>query len=112
MSQWRKLTQLSPSLAQWPGSGILDAYEGNAAAQLDQALGFYLTAWAVVTFIFLLASLRSSVGLVSVFFFLVITFVLLAAVSTARSVLLVDAVQIIWTNVFSYNSMPSPVWPM
>jgi len=63
----------------WPGSGILDAYEGNAAAQLDQALGFYLTAWAVVTFIFLLASLRSSVGLVSVFFFLVITFVLLAA---------------------------------
>lgn len=68
----------------WPGSGILDAYTGSDAAatgpaQLDQALGFYLLSWFVVTFIFLVAALRSSIGLVGVFFFLTITFILLSA---------------------------------
>lgn len=53
-----------------PNSGILAAYEGETAAQLPQALGFYLLSWFLVTFVFLIASLRSSVGLVSVFFFL------------------------------------------
>lgn len=65
----------------WPGSGILGtngAYAGNTA-MFDQALGFYLIAWFIVTFIFLIAALRSSVGLVAVFFFLTITFILLAA---------------------------------
>jgi len=69
---------ISFALIYWPSSGILDAYEGNAANQLDQALGFYLTAWTLVTFIFLIACLRSSMALVSVFFFLTITFALLA----------------------------------
>lgn len=67
----------------WPNSGILDAYlvanNGAAAGQLPDALGFYLLAWFIVTFIFLISSLRSSVGLASVFFFLMITFILLAA---------------------------------
>jgi len=63
----------------WPNSGILDAYSGAAESQLADALGFYLLSWFIVTFIFLIASLRSSVSLVSVFFFLMITFILLAA---------------------------------
>ena len=64
------------ALIYWPGSGILAAYTtaggapADGAAQLNQALGLYLTAWALVTFIFLIASLRSSVGLIGVFFFL------------------------------------------
>lgn len=62
-----------------PNSGILAAYEGENESQLTQALGFYLLSWFLVTFIFLIAALRSSVGLVSVFFFLTITFILLAA---------------------------------
>jgi len=63
----------------WPGSGILNAYSGAAASQLDSALGFYLISWFVVTFIFLVAAMRSSIGLVGVFFFLDLTFILLAA---------------------------------
>lgn len=60
-----------------PNSGILDAYTGEAEAQLAPALGFFLLSWFFVTVIFLIASLRSSVGLVGVFFFLSITFLLL-----------------------------------
>lgn len=71
---------LSFGLIFWPGSGITtQVYVGEAAAQLDQALGFYLIAWFIVTFIFLIACLRSSAALISVFFFLTITFILLAA---------------------------------
>lgn len=57
----------------------MEAYSGAAESQLPQALGFYLISWFVVTFIFLIAALRSSVGLVSVFFFLTLTFIMLAA---------------------------------
>lgn len=69
---------ISFALIYWPSSGILDAY-ANDEAQLAQALGFYLISWFVVTFIFLIACLRSSGALISVFFFLTITFILLAA---------------------------------
>lgn len=49
------------------------------AGELESALGLYLVAWGIVTFIFFLASLKSSWCLVSLFFFLDITFWLLAA---------------------------------
>ncbi|KAG9092958.1 hypothetical protein FRC06_011730 [Ceratobasidium sp. 370] len=60
------------------GSGILDAYAGSAGSQLPSALGIYLTTWAVVTFIMLMATFKSSVALVSTFFVLLLTFMLLA----------------------------------
>jgi succinate-acetate transporter protein len=45
-------------------SGIVAAYEAaSPAGQLSNALGLYLGAWFIFTFIMLLASLRSSIGL-------------------------------------------------
>ena len=61
----------------WPGTGILAAYTSAAdgapvdgPAQLNQALGFYLLAWTLVSILFLIAALKSSVGLVATLFFL------------------------------------------
>lgn len=48
-------------------------------AELDNAIGIYLVAWGIVTFIFFLASLKSSLALSSVFLFLDVTFWLLVA---------------------------------
>lgn len=50
---------------------------------------FYLAGWSIFTFMMLIASLRSSVALVSVFFFLTVAFICLTlehAVSDAASV--------------------------
>lgn len=60
-----------------PGSGILAAYDGKTA-ELESALGVYLITWFVVTFLLLIASLRRNLGLIALFFFLTITFMLLA----------------------------------
>lgn len=60
-----------------PQFEVLASYDDPA--MLDSALGLYLVAWALVTFILLLACLRSSVALIAVFVFLDITFWLLAA---------------------------------
>ncbi|CAE6435663.1 unnamed protein product [Rhizoctonia solani] len=62
----------------WPGSGILEAYTGEAASQLPSALGIYLITWMIITFLLFLATFRSSVALSGVFFFLVLTFMMLA----------------------------------
>lgn len=51
--------------------------EGVAAANLEDALGIYLSAWFIFTFIMLMASFRSSVALVVLFVVLDITFLLL-----------------------------------
>ncbi|KAB5593562.1 hypothetical protein CTheo_3028 [Ceratobasidium theobromae] len=69
---------ISYGLIFWPGSGILAAYTGAAASQLPSALGIYLITWMVITFLLFLATFRSSVALCSVFFFLVLTFMMLA----------------------------------
>ncbi|WOO83480.1 Ammonia transport outward protein 2 [Vanrija pseudolonga] len=61
-----------------PSSGILKAYE-NDPHQLQSALGIYLVMWGILTFIFLIATHRSSVALVVVFFLLDVTFWVLAA---------------------------------
>ncbi|KAI0089754.1 GPR1/FUN34/yaaH family-domain-containing protein [Irpex rosettiformis] len=60
-----------------PGSGIADAYHGKTA-EFENALGIYLITWFLVTFLLLIASLRRNLGLISLFFFLTITFMLLA----------------------------------
>ncbi|PWN88451.1 putative FUN34-transmembrane protein [Acaromyces ingoldii] len=49
----------------------------EAGAMMSQAVGLYLAAWFIFTFILLLASFRSSLGLVLLFFFLDLTFLLL-----------------------------------
>lgn len=49
------------------------------ADELPNAIGVYLSAWVIITFIFLCSCLRSSVALVSTVFFLWLTFVLLMA---------------------------------
>ena len=54
-------------------------------SELDSALGIYLATWGIVTFIFLLGSLRSSMALVSLFFCLDLTFWLLTAGFLAAS---------------------------
>jgi succinate-acetate transporter protein len=58
-----------------PWSGIGSAY--TVAGQFEYAIGFYLMGWFIFTFIMLIASLRSSVALSGVFFFLTLTFMLL-----------------------------------
>lgn len=68
---------ISFALIFWPSSGILDAYSGAAAHELPSALGFYLAGWFIFTFICLLGCLRSSIGLIALFFMLDLTFLLL-----------------------------------
>ncbi|KAM0747152.1 hypothetical protein T439DRAFT_328921 [Meredithblackwellia eburnea MCA 4105] len=58
-----------------PWSDIGSAYAKTE--DFEHAIGFYLFGWFIFTFIMLIASLRSSVALVGVFFFLTITFLLL-----------------------------------
>jgi len=60
-------------IAPWSGTSTAFANQSEFA----HAVGLYLFCWMIVTFILLIASLRSSVGLISVFFFLTITFLLL-----------------------------------
>lgn len=64
-----------------PQFEVFAAYqkEGVDPGQLNSALGIYLAMWGIITFIFLLGTLRSSVSLFLVFFFLDITFWLLSA---------------------------------
>jgi succinate-acetate transporter protein len=58
-----------------PWSDVASSY--TSTSEFGSAVGFYLFGWFIFTFIMLIASFRSSVGLVSVFFFLTITFMLL-----------------------------------
>jgi len=58
-----------------PGTGIASALEADG--NLDNGLALYLSTWLIFTFIMLIASLRSNLGLVLLFFFLDLTFLLL-----------------------------------
>ncbi|KAJ7708218.1 FUN34 transmembrane protein [Mycena rosella] len=60
-----------------PGSGILAAYKTEAEA--NSAIGIFLMSWFIVTFFFLIASLRKSIAFVALFGFLSVTFLLLGA---------------------------------
>ncbi|KAF8811114.1 FUN34 transmembrane protein [Phlegmacium glaucopus] len=59
-----------------PGSGVLSAF--TDPKEIHSALGIYLITWFMVTFFLLIGSLRKNVGLVVLFAFLSITFLLLA----------------------------------
>ncbi|KAG1152913.1 hypothetical protein G6F37_005237 [Rhizopus arrhizus] len=61
-----------------PGANITGSYGGNTAI-LEKSLGYYLLGWTIFTGIMLIASHRSSIGLVSLFFFLFLTFIMLTA---------------------------------
>jgi len=58
-----------------PGSGVISAF--TDPTELNSALGIYLMAWFMVTFLLLIVSLRKNVGLVVLFACLTITFLLL-----------------------------------
>jgi len=73
-----------------PGTGIIDAYAADAS-ELPNALGIYLITWFVFTFIMFLATHKASVALSSVFFFLFITFILLAAANFTGKVAIAKA---------------------
>jgi len=75
---------ISFALIYIPGTGILDAYKD--ATMIPQAVGFYLLAWWIFTFIMFLGTFRSSVALSSLFFFLMLTFMALMIAEFAGSV--------------------------
>jgi len=68
-----------------PGSGITAAY-ADAASDEATALGLYLMMWFIVTFLLLLGSLRRSLGMAALFFFLTLTFLLLGIAQLRPSV--------------------------
>ncbi|TCD70739.1 hypothetical protein EIP91_002115 [Steccherinum ochraceum] len=59
------------------GSGILDAFK-ETPDELSSAIAIYLTTWTVLTFLLLISTLRRNIGLIALFLFLDITFLLLA----------------------------------
>jgi len=61
----------------WPNSGILAAY-ADAPDQLENALGIYLAMFMILTFVFFLASFRTSIVLSATLFFIFMTFMLLS----------------------------------
>jgi len=58
-----------------PGSGIAAAYTSDV--EFGHAVGIYLMTWFIVTFLLFIASLRRNIGLIALFFFLTLTFLLL-----------------------------------
>jgi len=61
-----------------PASGILDSYAKAPPEELTNALGIYLMAWGMFTFLMLIAALRKNVSFILLFACLAATFVLLA----------------------------------
>jgi succinate-acetate transporter protein len=68
-----------------PSANIVGSYAGNTAL-LEKSLGYYLLGWTIFTGIMLIASHRSNYGLISLFFFLFITFIMLTAGKLNESV--------------------------
>ncbi|KAJ2000342.1 hypothetical protein GGI04_004190 [Coemansia thaxteri] len=62
-----------------PWFGVLDALEAAGSTVTSHALGIFLLGWAIMTFIFFLATLRTNLGMCLLFAFLDITFILLCA---------------------------------
>jgi len=61
-----------------PSSGIIDSYTATPE-ELPNALGIYLIAWFMFTFMMLIGALRKNVSFIALFAFLAATFALLAA---------------------------------
>jgi succinate-acetate transporter protein len=71
---------LSYGAIQTDSFGIISAY-GDNTDELNSALGFFLIGWFIFTFILVLCTLRSTVAFFALFFFLDLTFLLLACAS-------------------------------
>lgn len=59
-----------------PGTGIADAL--TKAGVLDKAIGIYLLAWGIFTFLLFLGTLRNNIALIILFALLTLTFLSLA----------------------------------
>jgi len=59
-----------------PSLGIASAYNGNDQ-MFGSALGIYYSCWFIISALFLVGSLRSTVGMIVMFSFLTLTFMLL-----------------------------------
>jgi len=60
-----------------PASGIIDSY-GTNVDELESALGIYLITWFMFTFLMFLGSLKKNICFIALFFFLWLTFLVLA----------------------------------
>ncbi|GJJ08962.1 hypothetical protein Clacol_003183 [Clathrus columnatus] len=74
---------ISYALILIPGSGIGAAYP--SMTEFDNAVGIYLMAWFIITFLFFIASLRTHLAFNLLFGFLFVTFLLLGAGSLTGS---------------------------
>jgi len=61
-----------------PGSGIIDSYAKAPPEELSNALGIYLLAWGLFTFLMMIAALGKNLSFILLFACLATTFVLLA----------------------------------
>lgn len=62
-----------------PGFGVVAGYANAPDHTLDNALGIFLLAWGIFTFIMWIATFRSTVTMSSMFFILVLTFFFLSS---------------------------------
>ena len=69
---------LSFGLIYIPSANIIGSYKDDTAL-MEKSIGYYLLGWTIFTGIMLIASHRSNVGLISLFFFLFLTFIMLTA---------------------------------
>jgi len=70
-----------------PGTGVLAAYTDPKVppADLGNAVAFFLTAWFIFTFCMFIASLRTSIALIALFFCLDLTFMFLMISEYSKS---------------------------
>ncbi|KAL8286708.1 hypothetical protein RQP46_004236 [Phenoliferia psychrophenolica] len=85
-----------------PWSGVGAAYTDKV--EFEHAVGFYLFGWFIFTFIMLVASHRSSVALVGVFFFLDITFLLLAIATFVPSMPAINVAGGVFGLITAFNA--------
>jgi uncharacterized protein len=90
-----------------PWFGIANSY--TDPVELDNAVGFYLLGWSIFTFMLTLCTMKSTLAFFSLFFFLAVTFLLLAigklgkvsGCTTAGGVLGIVVAFIAWYNAYA-----------
>lgn len=75
---------LSFALTIYPNSGVASAY-GDDERAFSVHIGIYLIAWFLVTFLFLIAALRTNIAIILVFSFLSLAFLFLACAEFVRT---------------------------
>lgn len=94
--------------------GIQKAYAENMD-QFENAVGFYLIGWAMVTFMFVLTTMKSTLGFFLLFFLLCLTFILLGGGALSGVVNVTRAggvVGVITAFVGWYNAFAGVVAPL